>query len=451
MLFHGRYQAPICFFLLLHWLTKPKFAANGFSLDRRQQVPRSRSCHADNVVGEDTKRTSLFSLQSACNREFQKSRAYNSRRKNPNNYRQSKIAPHLLRLKTNRGRQLVSLLSIYMYLFLLMFNIFGLLFATSRPAEAAIIPRTNNLSYYEEVTTDRSGSVLSSTTNVLSKKEWILGNGNVQLPDPLFIGNLRLTDPVLLGSGGGGAVFAMSSDNNGKENDGKDNQVAVKVSWESSSTSVRKECRILQVLEEKLVSGVEKCYGSVPYHSTTTEGDGTASSGRVIIAMRPVIQGEVVNSISELPAADTKDDDLRAQAVQQVVQTLLQMLAANIVTTDVQPLISKRTGQVLFIDMTEAQQLSSPPTFLELALAGSFISEMTALIPEDSRYQTVAAQTLETELRNLMIRGNNHDGAHAIRLQDGVCKLLLDQVPSLFTSESLRLLESPSDNMHSIT
>jgi hypothetical protein len=40
---------------------------------------------------------------------------------------------------------------------------------------------------------------------------WKLGNGEVELPDPLAIAGLQLQHPRLLGSGGGGAVFSMDA------------------------------------------------------------------------------------------------------------------------------------------------------------------------------------------------------------------------------------------------
>ena len=58
----------------------------------------------------------------------------------------------------------------------------------------------------------------SSSANYLS---WQLSNGVVELSDPLLtsFSEYKLTNPILLGSGGGGAVFAthpmmMKSDNN---------------------------------------------------------------------------------------------------------------------------------------------------------------------------------------------------------------------------------------------
>jgi hypothetical protein len=100
--------------------------------------------------------------------------------------------------------------------------------------------------------------------------------------------------------------------------------------------------------------------------------------------------------------------------VQAIVKTLVDMLAANVVTTDVQPLMNRETGDVLFIDMTEAQIMSTPPTFLDLALASSFCTEMASLIPESMR--EVASATLLEELNQAQNRG--------IRLPNEILDLL---------------------------
>jgi hypothetical protein len=51
---------------------------------------------------------------------------------------------------------------------------------------------------------------------------------------------------------------------------------------------------------------------------------------------------------------------------------------------DGQPLINSKMGEVVFIDMTKAQKLHPPYTFLDQTLMmGSFTTEMLALlIPE---------------------------------------------------------------------
>jgi hypothetical protein len=82
---------------------------------------------------------------------------------------------------------------------------------------------------------------------------------------------------------------------------------------------------------------------------------------------------------------------------------MVQMLAANVVTVDVQPLIYKQTGDVIFIDLTEAQELKPPLSFLDVALLSSFCTEMAALIPES--LLPVASTALLDELKALEQRG----------------------------------------------
>jgi len=131
-------------------------------------------------------------------------------------------------------------------------------------------------------------------------------------------------------------------------------------------------------MEANHVAGVERCRGQALYPS---------DNRRAMIAMEPVMDDSVA-SIMEL------DEILRPTAVQCIIRTLVQMLSAGVVTTDVQPLMSKATGEVLFIDMTEAKIVftdtsrssndSSEIPFVDMALASSFVSEMLGLIPADS-------------------------------------------------------------------
>ena len=64
---------------------------------------------------------------------------------------------------------------------------------------------------------------------------------------------------------------------------------------------------------------------------------------------------------------------------------MINVLRANVITMDVQPLIDKETGDVIFIDFTEARQLVSPPTAYEVAAVVGFCNEMLALVPETMR------------------------------------------------------------------
>ena len=219
-------------------------------------------------------------------------------------------------------------------------------------------------------------------------------NGSVRLGDPLrsFPG-LELGHPQYLGSGGGGAVFAYDRIEPKRSENLDDNTVIVKVSWSRSAASVGKECEALNYMEANHVSGVERCRGQASY---------PLDNRRLIIAMEPVM-GDSVSSISEI------DERLRPTAVQCIIRTLVQMLSAGVVTTDVQPLISKVTGEVLFIDMTEAKIVftgsngSRTVSFVDQALASSFVSEMLGLIPADAPDEliNVANEQLIHELHNI--------------------------------------------------
>lgn len=222
---------------------------------------------------------------------------------------------------------------------------------------------------------------------------WHLQNGDVELTQRLSsFKSLSLQNPVLLGSGGGGAVFSTNVE--GKS--GKD--LAIKVSWIRSALSVKRECETLNKLEEKGTRNVIKCLGIEQYPQDTR---------RVMIALEPVVD----NTIATISGVNK---DVQTLSVQAIVKTLVDMLAANVVTTDVQPLMNRETGDVLFIDMTEAQIMSTPPTFLDLALASSFCTEMASLIPESMR--EVASATLLEELNQAQNRG--------IRLPNEILDLL---------------------------
>lgn len=212
---------------------------------------------------------------------------------------------------------------------------------------------------------------------------WELMNGNVQLSNPLVINvangkSMLLRNPSPIGTGGGGAVFAFD-----------DADVLIKVSWSSSTKSVRRECSTLQRLESYKVQGTEKCLGEFRYEADPDH--------RTMIAVTPYVRDAVAN-IQQVDKAK------QSTSVQQVVKTMVQMLAANTITIDVQPLISRETGNVIFIDMTEAQTLHPPYTFLDKTLVGSFVTEMFATIPDS--LLPIAKQSLVEELHRLDAQGD---------------------------------------------
>lgn len=229
-------------------------------------------------------------------------------------------------------------------------------------------------------------------------EEWQLLNGNVILPDPIELTIIekkeggsrtvkqKLSNPTLIGAGGGGSVFSFANDLS----------VILKVSWKDSTQSVQRECQTLQLLESRHVKHTERCLGEFPYTDD--------QHNRVMIALEPYVP-DAVASVSQLDSASKQE-----HAVQQIAVTLVQMLAANVVTIDVQPLISTLTGDVLFIDLTEAVVLENekpaPPGSLvnnrEILMA-SFTTEIMALIPESLVHvaSKAIAQEMQTESTTL--------------------------------------------------
>jgi len=137
-------------------------------------------------------------------------------------------------------------------------------------------------------------------------------------------------------------------------------------------------------LQQKNVVHVEQCLAEVPYNED-----------RTMVILQPVVS-ESTSSITNL--------DLNAQdhAIEQIIETMVGMLLSNIITVDVQPLIS-RTGEVIFIDFTEAKQLSFTPTASDLTGVVGFCNEMIALIPEMKRGD--AAADLNRLLKDLKNQG----------------------------------------------
>ena len=133
---------------------------------------------------------------------------------------------------------------------------------------------------------------------------------------------------------------------------------------------------------------------------------------------------------------DKINQDVQVLAVQSIVRTLIDMLGANVVTTDVQALMDREPGSVLFIDMTEAQIMSNPPSFLDLALASSFCAEIVSLIPET--LTDVASKTFFDELSAAHSQG--------VYFPISIYEMLQNQ-SILLNSGSIELIESTITSM----
>jgi hypothetical protein len=135
----------------------------------------------------------------------------------------------------------------------------------------------------------------------------------------------------------------------------------------------------------------------------------------------------MVNSVSDIIGLDQQ-----SRAVRSIVKNMMEMLAARTVTTDVQPLLSQKTGDVLFIDLTEAKVILASVdaiSVVDLSLASSFVSEMLSRIPDS--LQDVAAQTLWQELQ---VVGD--------RLPVQFCEILRSQDGDLLLPETLEYLNA---------
>jgi hypothetical protein len=238
------------------------------------------------------------------------------------------------------------------------------------------------------------------------KYQWAFENGDVTLPEVIYAHGLKLTSPRLLGSGAGGAVFAMQNENMNNQLLWP-TQVALKVSWRKSAASVSNECYILKKLQTaslkkygSSISTIETCLGEIPYE---------AEEGRTSILLEPVFIDTQATSLQDF----STDPEKMITAARLIIRTLLQILSEHIATSDVQPLISRETGNILFIDFTEAMTFEAPDTVhsTDNPVIRNFINEMFLLLPEslhDNTRKKIFLQELEkypietVELRKLL-------------------------------------------------
>eukprot|EP00536_Pseudo-nitzschia_multiseries_P016362 jgi/Psemu1/221084/e_gw1.1087.13.1 len=228
---------------------------------------------------------------------------------------------------------------------------------------------------------------------------------------------MTLVDPKFLGAGGGGSVWTMKQqktpnkttnspsrntaggrDENEHKTANDKNDVVVKISWSRSTDSVRNECDVLRVLERRGVTGVERCLGATDYRY---------DPDRVVIVMQPLVVDDNDNTGNGSITASLDDLSLEMArvAARKLGTTAAQMIAAGVVTTDVQPLISKTTGDVLLIDLTEARVIVVPTgegasiADGDRLLTNAFFTEIQGLIPESLLDD--ASEAFRNELRRI--------------------------------------------------
>lgn len=199
---------------------------------------------------------------------------------------------------------------------------------------------------------------------------------------------------IHLRSGGSGAAFSFSvlPRNEGRrsaDDNSADGKVAVKVSWKRSRDSVLNECDILHSLEG--VPHVERCLGRplrYPY-----DGD-----DRVMIVLSPVVTSRSADRVTSSLKKVVRGEPLE-RSVRDVVETMVGMLRMGVYTIDVQPLVDAETGNVVFVDFTEAGRfLGDPLSPSDASAIVGFCSEMLALVPDGMR--DFASRCLASELRD---------------------------------------------------
>lgn len=192
-------------------------------------------------------------------------------------------------------------------------------------------------------------SATESTSSISS--HWDLLNGPVKLTEPIRLQfrdrlakrnrSVTLEKPQLVRAGAGGAVFAFDQQAPGTD-DGMsftERDLLLKISWEGTAKTVKRECATLQLLGDRQVKAAERCLGSFDYPDSDQD-----TEPRTMILVTLYMR-DAVASVMEV---DT--ETARRAAVDHIVRTLVQMLAANVITIDVQPLISKSSGRTIFIE-----------------------------------------------------------------------------------------------------
>ena len=234
-------------------------------------------------------------------------------------------------------------------------------------------------------------------SNAAAVQTWRLLNGEVSLPVPIACDGVELRDPVLVGSGSSGAVFAVRAS-------APHPPVAVlKVGWEGrAQASIENERRVLQHLNRADVPGVETVLAAC-------SPAGGAGSSRTALLLSPLVE-DPVERIEEI-----NGDDAQRRAAVCLAETVVRILAARVATLDVQLLADRRTGTPLLVDFTEARifprgrELGST----DVALVGSFVSEMDALIPQGELQrlfstrikQALKEYPLDPELQDVAVAG----------------------------------------------
>jgi hypothetical protein len=213
-------------------------------------------------------------------------------------------------------------------------------------------------------------------------------------PAMIRCGSANFEDIKYIGSGGSGEVFsghsyALSAD--------VDGNVVIKKSWERSASSVARECEVLRQMENFNVDGVEKCLKLCSMQTN----DASVDSGRQTIIKVPFFK----TITGQPPVGDFQDirsKSARIKAANKLTTTLVEMLAAGVATSDLQPLIDASTGELLLVDMSEAVQFSTKvPSNGDMLAIQNFISEVSMLLASDDELMNEARKAVHMEISKI--------------------------------------------------
>lgn len=203
-----------------------------------------------------------------------------------------------------------------------------------------------------------------------------------------------LTGVRQIGEGGSGTVYSGRLDNL---------MAVAKVSSSRSQASVVHECDVLRRLARLHIDNIETCLCCSTYRENLHDSSSSSSStSRQVIVLQPFFTtgsstADDNNVVSTL--ATVRSKQLQLIATESLLSTTVQMIRAGVALSDVQVLVNPDSGSLILIDLTESKEINQQhPSYNDLALVRSFISEAMSLVPEElapSARQLLAREVLQ--------------------------------------------------------
>ena len=192
--------------------------------------------------------------------------------------------------------------------------------------------------------------------------------------------SLVVTGARQIGQGGSGTVYSGRLDTL---------MAVAKVSSSRSQASIVHECDVLRRLASLHVDNIETCLCCSAYRENLHESSSSSSSSisRQVIVLQPFFTtgsstADDNNVVSTLAAVHSRQSQLIA--TESLLRTTVQMIRAGVALSDVQVLVNPDSGSLILIDLTESIEINQQhPSYNDLALVRSFISESMSLVPEE--------------------------------------------------------------------